>query len=119
MSGTAKKGRLMAATLLESVLALGLMAMALSFAVGLHARLHSADRGKDLLYAWALTEQEMARQEALGPVKHDNRRTELEEGFVLAVQADRIGPRLQRVTYSVVRYDRTVLQRRFVTPWVP
>lgn len=59
--------KLKAATLLESVLAMALIATVLSFAVGLHAHILSSDKAADRLQAWALTEEILAQRERGAP----------------------------------------------------
>jgi hypothetical protein len=115
-----RAARLKAATLLESVLAMGMMAAALSFAVGLHFRVLSSDRSADRLQAWTLTEQVFAQRatmaiapsiasEAADP--NGSLRTEVQERTV--------APGLVEVTITCSRGERTILERRGILPIRP
>jgi hypothetical protein len=99
---------------LESVLALGLMAAVLSFAVGLHFRLLSSDHSGDRLQAWALTEEILVSRE------NDIATGARELGkFHIVVGEEPYAPGIVQVVISCSRGERTVLTRRCLLPARP
>ncbi|MBK6881993.1 MAG: hypothetical protein IPH05_03415 [Flavobacteriales bacterium] len=103
--------RLVAATLMESVLALGLMATALSFAVGLHFRLLTSDHSADRLQAWALTEEVIAAREQPSSLV-----TPGTGSLSLAVSERPYALGLSELTISCTKGDRSILVRRCIVP---
>lgn len=103
--------RLKAATLLESVLAMGLVAAALSFAIGMHARILGADHSTDRLQAWALSERiiaaRMSGSEGEVPLVH---------GMDMEVTEMRVAPGMVHIHIVFARNGRAVLSRNSIIP---
>ena len=110
-----KRGKLSGATLLESVLALGLMATALSFAVGLHFRIAASDRAMELLQAWSFTEVEVATHQVWGYGLGTNDEAD-RTPFLIERTERAVGPGLVELTIRCVRRERVVLTRRCILP---
>jgi hypothetical protein len=96
---------------MESVLALGLMATALSFAVGLHFRLLTSDHSADRLQAWALTEEVIAAREQPSSLV-----TPGTGSLSLAVSERPYALGLSELTISCTKGDRSILVRRCIVP---
>lgn len=106
--------RLKAATLLESVLAIGLMAAALAFGTAMYGRVLGADHAMERLRAWALTEEILtARSQALPDQPWDTHR------FNVSLSETPIGQGLVLVTIRCARGDRELLQRSTIQPLRP
>ena len=111
-----RKGRLIAATLLESVLAMGLMATALSFAVGLHFRILASDKASDLMQAWSMTERVIAQYET-GAAPFGSSASEANDPrYELTVSEKAYAPGSIELTITCTRHQRRVLQRQCIIP---
>jgi hypothetical protein len=106
--------RLKAATLLESVLAMGLMAGALSFAVGMYSRTLAADRSSDRLLAWAITEAVIATRDQV-----DQPAPPAPPHIAVDIQEQVIAPGLVQLTIRCSRGERTLLTRSVIQPLRP
>ncbi len=106
MGRTTAHQRLKAATLLESVLAMGLVAAAMSFAIGMHARILGADRSADRMQAWAVSERMIA--ERMNGADGD---TPVVNGLEVEVEETGVAPGILRIDITCSRNGRQVLSR--------
>lgn len=100
--------RLPAATLLESVLALGLLASAMAFAMALYFQLMTTDRSADRLQAWMLTELVLADPAHTLPAAS--------AGLVLGVSERSYAPGLIELTITCTKAGKPILIRRCIQP---
>jgi|GEM_PF-1980339 len=109
-----KTHRLKAATLLESVLAMSLMAGALSFAVGLYSRILASDHAADRMRAWALTEVVLA-----GRLQNGGIDVPRSTRFEIKVSGTPIAPGVTELTITCTRGGRALLERKCIIPSRP
>lgn len=113
---TSRKGKLTAATLLESVLAMGLMATALSFAVGLHFRILASDKAADLMQAWSMTESVIAQYEAGSDTWRSAGSDATSARFELTISEKAYAIGLTEISIICERHQRQILQRQCIIP---
>lgn len=106
------RARLKAATLLESVLALALLAGASSIAMVIYQRTLATSRAFQRAAAWSATER------VLDDLVHYPAGTteELGGGLELTVDVVPAGKGLQAMTFTCAEGDRTILERRVLLP---
>ena len=103
--------RIRASSLLESVLALALLAGALSFSVGLHFRVLTADRSSDRLQAWSLSESLAA-----APLSDGREATLQVDGMIGERVLSPYAPGLYEAHIRVQRNGHDILDRRLMIP---
>jgi hypothetical protein len=107
------RGRVKAATLLESVLALALLAGALSFGVYMHFRVMSSARSGDRCEAWSMSEQvaeEVMRTGAFSGTPSDK------EGWRIDVAQRANTASLEQWTITCTKGTRVLLVRELLAP---
>lgn len=105
--------RLKAATLLESVLAMGLLAAVMSLAVLMHARTLATSRGQVRLRAWAATETALVGIAHGVPVDHA---WPAPPGLTLKAEGTVIAPGLRSVRLSCSGATGVLLERHVILP---
>lgn len=103
--------RVPAATLLESVLALALLAGALSFGVYLHFRIQATDHLADKLQAWSLSEQ-LLRTGIAPPASTE---ATVSSGALQAtLRREPLTAACDRITITCTKGERQVLERHLI-----
>ncbi|HEY0976983.1 MAG TPA: hypothetical protein VGE21_05890 [Flavobacteriales bacterium] len=106
---TSHQGRLKAASLLESVLALGLLAGVLSMAACMQFHLLDGDRSGVRLKAWALVEQELARSVPSAPPAADG-------AWEVRTAVEQMGRGYRKVLFICEKEGEVVLERTVILP---
>lgn len=109
----ARKGYLQAATLLESVLAMGLLAAVMSLAVLMHARTLASGRAYARMQAWSASEAALAAIAEGAPL---DRTWEAPPGMTLTAEDAVIAPGVRTVHLTCTNGAGTVLDRRIILP---
>ncbi len=109
-----RQGRLKAATLLESILAMGLMAASLAFAVGLHSRILLSDHAPERIQAWALTEEVLERQRARAGTVMEG--TSQQGPFTVVVTEKPYASGLSRLSIACSLGTHRILERQCLIP---
>lgn len=104
-----RNGRLMASSLLETVLAMALMGGALSTALWMHMRVLATDRAMLRLKAWSMTEELLAGG---APSSQDG----APGGITMETQHEVIGPGMERIRFTCTHGGRTLLVRHVIQP---
>lgn len=102
--------RLKAGSILESVLALSLLAGALASGVWIHARTLSTDRSQAMVQAWGVTECLLADPASYTPSSDPV----VMDGMEVTVQRETIGGHTVRLTFTCRRSGQVVLERRTI-----
>ena len=108
-----RRGRLKAATLLESVLAMGLLAAIMSLAVLMHARTLTSARAGMRMQAWSATEAALV---AVAEGASLDRTWEAPPGMALAVEGTAIVPGLRSLRLVCTNGNGVLLERRVILP---
>lgn len=117
-NGSRQTKKLKAATLLESVIAMSMMAAALSFAVGLHFRILHSDQGADKVQAWALTEELLAHRSTGSWVEQIERNEDFKH-FEIQINEEVHSPGLIDISIVIHKGKALLLERRCIIPGSP
>lgn len=104
------KGRLAASSLLESVLALGLLAAAMSIAVLLHFETITSDHAPARLEAWSMTEEAVSGLESTGKAGT----FVASDGMHLTIKTSMLGRGCERAHLTCWQGETIVLERNVI-----
>lgn len=107
------KGHLRGSTLLESVLAMGLLAGVMSLAVLMHARTLTTFKGYARMQAWSATDAALAGIADGLPL---DRTWPAPPGTILTVEGTTIAPGLRRIHLSCKGGTGIILERQVLLP---